>query len=206
MPVDRGLTRITVVDRHELFAEALDVALTLAGHRVHRVSAYEQALPTNRLLAVLQRSRPRVVLLDPDLEDSDSTPVIRPLAEAGIDKAAVRRIARALELPCADKPAAPCLASRIPHFQEVSPEKLAQIEAAEKALRQLGFDDSRVRHHGEVARIELASEDLVRAVSIELRERVHAAVRQAGFRFVALDLAGIQSGAFTLPLVGVSHG
>jgi uncharacterized protein len=132
--------------------------------------------------------------------------VLRPLAEAGIDKAAVRRIARALELPCADKPAAPCLASRIPHFQEVSPEKLAQIEAAEKALRQLGFDDSRVRHHGEVARIELASEDLVRAVSIELRERVHAAVRQAGFTFVALDLAGIQSGAFTLPLVGVSHG
>jgi uncharacterized protein len=132
--------------------------------------------------------------------------VLRPLAEAGIDKAAVRRIARALELPCADKPAAPCLASRIPHFQEVSPEKLSQIEAAEKALRQLGFDDSRVRHHGEVARIELAPEDLVRAVSIELRDRVHAAVRQAGFRFVALDLAGIQSGAFTLPLVRVSHG
>jgi two-component system nitrate/nitrite response regulator NarL len=84
MPVDRGLTRITVVDRHELFAEALDVALTLAGHHVHRVSAHEQALPTNRLVAVLQRSRPRVVLLDPRLEDSDITPVIRPLVQAGV--------------------------------------------------------------------------------------------------------------------------
>lgn len=84
MPVDRGLTRITIVDRHELFAEALDVALTLAGHHVHRVSAYEQTLPTHRLVAVLQRSRPRVVLVDPGLEDSDITPVIPPLAQAGV--------------------------------------------------------------------------------------------------------------------------
>ena len=81
--------------------------------------------------------------------------MLRPLADAGLDKAAVRRIARVLELPCADKPAAPCLASRIPHFEEVSPEKLAQVEAAEAGLRSLGFADCRVRHHGEVARIEL---------------------------------------------------
>ena len=127
--------------------------------------------------------------------------VLRPLAEAGIDKAGVRRIARALRLPCADKPAAPCLASRIPHFQEVLPEKLAQVEAAEAALRRLGFGDLRVRHHGEVARIELEPEDLPRAVAPPLRDDVLAAVRAAGFRFVALDLAGVQPGAFTLPLV-----
>jgi uncharacterized protein len=132
--------------------------------------------------------------------------VLRPLADAGLDKAAVRRIARALELPCADKPAAPCLASRIPHFEEVTPGKLAQVEAAEQALRRLGFDDSRVRHHGDVARIELLPDDLSRAASPELRGDVLAAVRAAGFRFVALDLGGIQSGAFTLPLVGISHG
>jgi uncharacterized protein len=132
--------------------------------------------------------------------------VLRPLAEAGLDKAAVRAVARALDLPCADKPAAPCLASRIPHFQEVTPEKLAQVEHAEHALRRLGFSDCRVRHHGEVARVELPVAEIARAAG-ELREPVLRAVRAAGFRMVALDLAGIQSGAFTLPLVQAdSHG
>ncbi|MEU7487869.1 ATP-dependent sacrificial sulfur transferase LarE [Streptomyces sp. NPDC042319] len=132
--------------------------------------------------------------------------VLRPLAEAGLDKAAVRRLARALRLPCADKPAAPCLASRIPHFEEVSPAKLGQIERAEKALRGLGFSDCRVRHHGEVARVELPVAEIARAASDERREAVLSAVKAAGFRMVAIDLAGIQSGAFTLPLVGVTGG
>jgi uncharacterized protein len=132
--------------------------------------------------------------------------VLRPLADAGLDKAAIRRVASALSLPCADKPAAPCLASRIPHFEEVTPEKLAQVESAEAGLRALGFTDCRVRHHGDVARLELASDDLARATSPELREAVRSAVTAAGFRFVAVDLAGIQSGAFTLPLVAATHG
>lgn len=132
--------------------------------------------------------------------------VLRPLVDAGLDKAAVRQIARALSLPSADKPAAPCLASRIPHFQAVTPEKLRQIELAEAALRRLGFGDLRVRHHGDVARIELTQDDLLRAVGEPLRSEVRAAVLAAGFRFAAVDLAGVQSGAFTLPLVSVSHG
>jgi pyridinium-3,5-biscarboxylic acid mononucleotide sulfurtransferase len=127
--------------------------------------------------------------------------VLRPLAEAGLDKAAVRRIARALGLPSADKPAAPCLASRIPHFAEVSPEKLGQIEQAEEALHRLGFTDLRVRHHGDIARIELPAEDLPRAVTDPLRAAIREAVTAAGFRFATVDLAGVQSGAFTLPLV-----
>jgi len=127
--------------------------------------------------------------------------VLRPLADAGLDKAAVREIARAFDLPCADKPAAPCLASRIPHFQIVTREKLGQIERAEAALRRLGFGDLRVRHHGEVARLELSADDLVRAVTDPLRGAVHAAVTDAGFRFAAVDLAGVQSGAFTLAFV-----
>jgi uncharacterized protein len=106
--------------------------------------------------------------------------------------------------PCADKPAAPCLASRIPHFSEVTPAKLAQIEQAEAALRELGFTDFRVRHHGEIARIEVPVDELPRAVSPPIRSAVHAAVVAAGFRFAALDIAGIQSGAFTLPLVQVT--
>ena len=131
--------------------------------------------------------------------------VLRPLADAGLDKAAVRRIASAMTLPCADKPAAPCLASRIPHHEPVTAEKLAQIEAAEKALRGLGFDDCRVRHHGDVARVELPSEAIARATG-ELRVQVHHAINSAGFRFAAVDLAGIQSGAFTLPLVAGRRG
>ncbi|SNY76035.1 asparagine synthase-related protein [Paractinoplanes atraurantiacus] len=131
--------------------------------------------------------------------------VLRPLADAGLDKAAVRHLAHAFGLPSADKPAAPCLASRIPHFTPVTREKLAQIEAAESALRRLGLGDLRVRHHGDVARVELPADDLVRAVTT-LREDIHAAVVAAGFRFAALDLAtGIQSGAFTLPLVAATH-
>jgi pyridinium-3,5-biscarboxylic acid mononucleotide sulfurtransferase len=131
--------------------------------------------------------------------------VLRPLADAGLGKTAVRAIARALQLPSADKPAAPCLASRIPHHQEVSGAKLAQIETAEKALRTFGFAESRVRHHGEVARIELPAAELVRAVSAPAREQIHAAITAAGFRFVALDLLGIQSGAFTMSLLPVTR-
>ena len=127
--------------------------------------------------------------------------VLRPLADAGMTKADVRAIARVLDLPVADKPAAPCLASRIPHFETVTPEKLRQIDQAEAALRRLGLGDLRVRHHGDVARVELTEADLVRVVQPPLREQVQQAVREAGFRFVTVDLSGIQSGAFTLPLV-----
>ena len=131
--------------------------------------------------------------------------VLRPLAEVGMTKLAVRMVARALGLPVADKPAAPCLASRIPHHHPVTPAKLSQIERAESALRQLGFSDLRVRHHDEIARVELPSADLVRAVVDPLRTQMLAAVRGAGFRFVTVDLAGIQSGAFTLQLLSPDH-
>lgn len=127
--------------------------------------------------------------------------VLRPLAEAGATKAHVRAIARALALPCADKPAAPCLASRIPHHHEVTPAKLRQVEAVEAGLRTLGFTDSRVRHHDEIARIELLPEQLARSVETEIRTEIHRIAREAGFRFAAVDLRGIQSGAFTLSIL-----
>jgi pyridinium-3,5-biscarboxylic acid mononucleotide sulfurtransferase len=81
------------------------------------------------------------------------------------------------------------------------PKKLAQVEAAEVALRALGFTELRVRHHGEVARIELPVAELWRTVATPLREAVQRAVSSAGFRFIALDGAGVQAGAFTLPLI-----
>jgi pyridinium-3,5-biscarboxylic acid mononucleotide sulfurtransferase len=125
--------------------------------------------------------------------------VLRPLADLGLTKAAVRELARELELPCADKPAAPCLASRIPHFAEVTPEKLQQIDRAEAALADLGLREFRVRHHGDLARVELAADELAR--SGELAGRVQDAVRQAGFAEVIIDPAGLQSGAFTLTVL-----
>jgi pyridinium-3,5-biscarboxylic acid mononucleotide sulfurtransferase len=131
--------------------------------------------------------------------------VLRPLADAGMTKPTVRTLARAMGLQVADKPAAPCLASRIPHYHVVTPAKLSQIERAEAALRQLGFTELRVRHHDDIARIELPPADLIRAVSDPLRAKVRDAVRGVGFRFVTVDVGGIQSGAFTLPLLNSDH-
>ena len=127
--------------------------------------------------------------------------VLAPLRDAGLDKAAVRRLARAWDLPCADKPAAPCLASRIPHGSAVSPEKLRQVEQAESGLRRLGFGDLRVRHHDEIARLELPGDDLARAAQEPLRTAVREAVLAAGFRYVVLDLGTMQPGAFTLTVL-----
>jgi uncharacterized protein len=129
--------------------------------------------------------------------------VLRPLAAAGIGKAGVRRLARAFSLASADKPAAPCLASRIPHHAEVTPHKLAQVEVAEAGLRALGLGDLRVRHHGDVARVEVPLADLPAVVGDGLREAVVQAVRSAGFPYVAVDLAGVQSGSFTLSQLGL---
>lgn len=131
--------------------------------------------------------------------------VLRPLAEAGLGKAAIRQIARDEGILVAEKPASPCLASRIPHFEEVTPQKLAQVEAAEAGLRRLGLGDLRVRHHGELARIEVSAERIADLAVEPLRTSALDGVRAAGFRFVALDLSGIQSGAFTLPLVDITH-
>ena len=113
----------------------------------------------------------------------------------------VRALAHALGLSVADKPAAPCLASRIPHGQEVTPAKLKQVEAGEEALRDLGFTDSRVRHHGDIARIEVPAAELALFADAERRDAVLARLRAAGFAYVTVDLAGLQSGAFTLQVL-----
>jgi uncharacterized protein len=128
--------------------------------------------------------------------------VLRPLARAGLTKAQVRAVARQLGLPNADKPAAPCLASRIPHHEPVTAEKLRQVEQAESALRALGFSDLRVRHHGTWARVELAHDDVPRAMVEPMHGAVIGAVRECGFPAVTIDPRGIRSGAFTMALVG----
>lgn len=127
--------------------------------------------------------------------------VLRPLADAGMDKAAVREVAAWLGLPTADIPASPCLASRIPHHQEVTPEKLTQVEQGEDAVLALGVPDVRVRHHGELARIEVPVEHL--ATVLAARAELVATFRRIGFRHTTIDLAGLQSGIFTLEAMGL---
>lgn len=115
-----------------------------------------------------------------------------PLADAGFTKDEVRLAARSMGLRVWDKPAAPCLASRVPYGTPVTVQVLNEVERAEAALRRLGFTDLRVRHYGETARVELPLGDLERA--IERRSEVVTAVRAAGYRAVTLDLEGLRSG------------
>jgi uncharacterized protein len=116
-----------------------------------------------------------------------------PLLEAGVTKAEVRALAQALGLPVWDKPAMPCLSSRVPYGTPITPELLRQIEDAEDTLAALGFCQFRVRHHGDLARIELPDADLPAA--LEQRAAIVAGAKAAGYRFVALDLAGFHSGS-----------
>ena len=114
-----------------------------------------------------------------------------PLAEAGLGKSDVRELARRLGLANWDKPASPCLASRIPQGIRVTPQILRMVEEAEDALLMLGFRELRVRHHGEVALIEIPAGDVSRAMA--LRSEIVRGVRRAGYLRVALDLAGFRS-------------
>lgn len=115
-----------------------------------------------------------------------------PLVEAGFDKAAVRSASRSLGLSTWDRPAAACLASRLPYGTVVTIGVLGQVERAEAALRRLGFRELRVRHYDDTARIEVPLADLGRV--LEQREAVVEAVRSAGYRYVTLDLEGLRSG------------
>lgn len=127
--------------------------------------------------------------------------VLFPLATAGATKADIRAIAEHFGLMSAQKPAAPCLASRIPHGEPVTEEKLRQVDDAEDAVLAAGFSDCRVRHHGTVARIEVPRDEIARFANDQLRQDVTRAIRAAGFDHVTVDLAGIQSGAFTLSII-----
>ena len=121
--------------------------------------------------------------------------VLAPLAEAGLTKIEIRALAKAACYSLWDRPAAPCLSSRVEYGRTVTPEILAQVEKAEESLRQLGFRELRVRHHGELARVEIARAELPRALTMEMLDAITAALKQAGFQYVTLDCAGFRSGA-----------
>jgi uncharacterized protein len=121
--------------------------------------------------------------------------VVAPLADAGLTKADIRALAQKAGLRVWDKPASACLSSRIEYGRRVTTEALRQVEEAEEALRMLGLRRFRVRHHGSVARVEIAEEEMASALRPEFFRRMAAAVRAAGFPYVAVDCDGYRSGS-----------
>jgi uncharacterized protein len=129
----------------------------------------------------------------PGMAARDALGVRAPLEELGLDKAAVRRLARAAGLANWDRPAAACLASRIPYQQPLEPARLARVARAEAAVAALGFGPLRVRDHGPLGLVELEPAALARALAA--RSAMRDALRRAGYTYAALDLAGLRSGS-----------
>ncbi len=129
---------------------------------------------------------------------------VAPLVTAQLTKSEIRQLAREANLSLADKPASACLASRIEYGRPVTRENLSQVELAEAALHTLGFSQVRVRHHGDVARIEIAIEDLPRALSLAVLAEITAAIKPLGFVYVTIDTEGYRSGSMNQTLLAVS--
>jgi pyridinium-3,5-biscarboxylic acid mononucleotide sulfurtransferase len=121
--------------------------------------------------------------------------ILAPLLDAGLSKAEIRMLSHRAGLPTWDRPASACLSSRIPYGVAVTPALLSTVERAETSLRELGFRQFRVRAHGELARIELAPDELSRGLEREMSERIAQTVKKAGFTFVTIDLEGYRQGS-----------
>jgi uncharacterized protein len=131
---------------------------------------------------------------------------LAPLVDVALSKAEIRALAREAGLSLADKPASACLSSRIEYGRAVTAENLAQVEQAEEALHALGFPQVRVRHYGELARVEIAREDLARALTVTVMDAMTDALRRAGFVYVTLDMQGYRSGSMNdvLPVASIA--
>jgi uncharacterized protein len=137
----------------------------------------------------------------PGMQASRERQVRSPLAECELTKDEIRRLAAAWQLPVWDKPATPCLSSRVAYGETVTPERLAMIGAAEQFLREMGFQPLRVRYHkGDVARIEVSPEALPRFLEPGARDTVVEKLKSLGFKFIALDLEGFRSGSMNAML------
>jgi len=121
--------------------------------------------------------------------------VLTPLLDAGLRKAEIRTLSQRAGLPTWDRPASACLASRLPYGTEVTPERLSLVERGEAALRELGFRQFRVRLHDQLARVEIAPEEMPRALSLEISAAIADRLKAAGFAYVALDLEGYRQGS-----------
>ena len=132
--------------------------------------------------------------------------VLAPLLDAGMHKNEIRALSRGAGLPTWDRPASACLSSRLPYGTEVTPERLAMIEKGEAALRELGFRQFRVRLHDKLARVEIAPDELPRAMTPEMGAAIADRLKAAGFLYVALDLEGYRQGSLNAELKAKSGG
>ncbi len=144
----------------------------------------------------------------PGIKAAGEKRVRHPLVEAEMGKAAVRGLSCALGLPTWDRPASPCLSSRFPYGARITLEGLGQVERGERVLHAMGFRVARVRHHGDVARLEVEAGEVARLLEPAMREAVDRELRALGFRFVTVDLRGFRSGSLNegLPAAGESAG
>jgi uncharacterized protein len=126
---------------------------------------------------------------------ADEHSVLSPFLTAELAKSEIRELSRRAGLPTADLPASACLSSRLPYGTEVTPERLRQVELGEERLRELGYRQVRLRHHGAMARVEIAPDELPRALNPENARRIVAAIKPLGFRWVSLDLEGYRTGS-----------
>ncbi|MCX6657576.1 MAG: ATP-dependent sacrificial sulfur transferase LarE [Euryarchaeota archaeon] len=131
----------------------------------------------------------------PGTKAKEEMKVRSPLAETGLTKAQVRAISKTLKLPTAHKSSSPCLASRIPYGERITTEKLRMIEEAEEFLKAKGFDDVRVRMHGDMARVEISPKDISMLASPGMRVSVTKKLRSLGFTYVSVDLEGYRMGS-----------
>lgn len=131
----------------------------------------------------------------PGMKAAGEKRVRHPLVEAEMSKAAVRELSHALGLPTWDRPASPCLSSRFPYGTRITLEGLSQVERGERVLHEMGFRVARLRHHGDVARLEVEAVEIARLLEPATREAVDRELRKLGFRFVTVDLRGFRSGS-----------
>jgi uncharacterized protein len=144
---------------------------------------------------------PDIAAFRPGQQAAASHRAAAPLASVGLTKEEIRSLARSAGLSLAEKPASACLSSRIAYGTPVTPQRLTQVEQAEDALHDLGFPQVRVRHHGDLARIEVAREDLPRALSLSTLDAITAALRPLGFLYITLDTQGYRSGSMNETLI-----
>lgn len=137
----------------------------------------------------------------PGIQAAEQRRVRHPLVEAEMTKAEIREASRALGLPTWDRPASPCLSSRFPYGTEITLEGLQKVERGETLLHAMGFRVARVRYHGEVARLEVETSELVRLLETSTREIIDREFKKIGFRFVAVDLRGFRSGSLNEGIV-----
>jgi len=136
----------------------------------------------------------------PGAKAAEELGVRSPLKEVGLVKQEIRQLSKYVDLPTWNKPSMACLSSRFPYFTEIEPESLKQVAQAEEFLKGLGFNQVRVRHHGQIARIEIEPQEFSKIVEKATKEKIINAFKKFGFIYIALDLAGFRSGSMNEPL------